>query len=1107
MRIPSRLIWDVIGDFFKSTVIDDARRGIEGLWQAMSDTGGDAMDYIDYYKRAKSIFDVEAFAPYGDFPSTPLLVNIDSNIEGHILGYRNGYWCIYTEDDDIASLPTSGNFRIFDSSIPYTQRIIEPLQSGGTYICLRSDFSDTSIYDAIDNPSFLFSGAYDDRFESVGSRDPDVNDDGTLAMRAEWVNQIILSDRYHIDSGTDWRQVYRFSVTDWDSTTLRRTLSINSFGDSGPAYEARLEDQNGSISASFGAFAHTSKENLVFDGNTITRTRGSWIGDGFEEGYRIIIARTQSNNGTYTVTNVTSTVLTVAEALTTETSAIAVLVNNLATGIGSTSGWRASLQQATLENPVAVEFVIEYSASSSSLNGQIWVNGQRVEQSQPYRISPGRRKQVIDTFNQFKTSSVRADFVFTDGKVWDSSTDLDFTTDVGDSFNFIYQLEEPLVSAALIRSAPYDLAPDAEVISQNPSQIVLDFSEEYANYEPPYARIEDSFGNFVMGVRTESGVYSITGSSSPSISLDTQVKVHPWYTSNFSFRSPGIFSTAAPLPYEGQFYFIDSRASELGMYERYGKLLRMPRRDDSEQYLDALRGMYYGLRSSATPKNFIRAISAISGLPYVTDSGSIRSIERFTDELGAALYDRVTVEDQTYDIDPIWRDRGLLKPVGTNLDFLGSLVVASQIKDWKTDLELIRDRVGPWRAYSTFVLQIPAINGTNATIAGDIIRMLNRSKSVHTDYVIEYNPEVSEVVEGQNKSLEKMSVESIPLTVESLSFDAYGEVVTNDLPNSIGTYVPALDSGLFLDETNHLDTYSRLGGRDFFLPSQTYSLVWAYEGVTDTLVTYANAGWVEMLGATNVNSGTVTSNAIYLAENGDVMRRSINNGKSWSLDTVTSPPAGNFIDVDSDLALNSATVGFWQRGASFWSATDVAEFIGSSPLLIKRLGDNDIVVILDSGADTQASFSSDNGVNFDALSTVLATSSPNSLDGNATDNVVVGTDDGLMTWDGSSWAQSRSGTNVTAVHIVGNTVIQGDSAGNIYIDAGSSVFLASGSISDIQSDGAGTVYAVSGSNIYRSTDSGATWTDDSPTTVETFSTLVIGSKARVAAGTEIRIKP
>lgn len=54
---------------------------------------------------------------------------------------------------------------------------------------------------------------------------------------------------------------------------------------------------------------------------TITRASGSFVTDGFVTGRTITVTNSSRNNGTYTLTNVTSTVLTVAEALVDETVA------------------------------------------------------------------------------------------------------------------------------------------------------------------------------------------------------------------------------------------------------------------------------------------------------------------------------------------------------------------------------------------------------------------------------------------------------------------------------------------------------------------------------------------------------------------------------------------------------------------------------------------------------------------------------------------------------------------------------------------------------------------------------------------------------------------
>jgi hypothetical protein len=68
----------------------------------------------------------------------------------------------------------------------------------------------------------------------------------------------------------------------------------------------------------------TGRYGLVFAaaGHTITRSAGSWIDDGFDVGHSVVIDGTVSNDGTKTITALTSTVMTFASGLVNETIGI-----------------------------------------------------------------------------------------------------------------------------------------------------------------------------------------------------------------------------------------------------------------------------------------------------------------------------------------------------------------------------------------------------------------------------------------------------------------------------------------------------------------------------------------------------------------------------------------------------------------------------------------------------------------------------------------------------------------------------------------------------------------------------------------------------------------
>jgi hypothetical protein len=70
-------------------------------------------------------------------------------------------------------------------------------------------------------------------------------------------------------------------------------------------------------------------------GDTITRSFGSWIADGFRQGQSILVAGTASNNGTLGVIGITATVLTVSNNLTTEATVSGVSISTVPGMVGA----------------------------------------------------------------------------------------------------------------------------------------------------------------------------------------------------------------------------------------------------------------------------------------------------------------------------------------------------------------------------------------------------------------------------------------------------------------------------------------------------------------------------------------------------------------------------------------------------------------------------------------------------------------------------------------------------------------------------------------------------------------------------------------------------
>lgn len=891
-RIPTRIFWETIGDFFTYTILDDRRRSIEGFWQAMADQAADALEYARYYQNAKSVFKVEPYAPYGSFWAEVTLVDTEASIEGFLIGLDNQYK-IFSNDP----IPNeSGAFRIESANYNYFSGSSTELLSGGNLI----SFSTGTKLQPQNNPSSLF-----DRFQHTGSRN---------SFDLDWVNVAIFKDTEYIDGSQSWKQVYRFNIDNWDLVSNDRILSIHSMGDIGPDYEVRLTDDGSEISVSFGQFARTSNIDLTYSGSSITRVHGTWTGDGFEAGQNITVTGSASNDGNYTVTGLTASTLTVAESFVSETSFASTVLNNLEEGNGDSSSWRSSFSGP-------IEFVLEYDATTSRMSGEVFFGNSSVKQNFSYPVSAGRRVQSVLLLNQKNNVKITPEFLFSTGKIW-GKTAYDYTTDIGSEFSYVYEMEEPLIEARSISTEPWPLSQKADVLKQSPSRIEIEKDEEYAGYIPEYSILRNNDGTFStakwMGTYFEPISY---------IPLDSEITVEPWNDSEIVFDRVSKFRLRKPIPSRGV-WFKKAKAVELDMYSRYGQLLQMPKRDDSWQYLNALRGMQYGLKKSATEHNLSTAIGVMTGLPYSTEEGVISSITLAVDDLGKPIHYNVIVNGKRFEVSTYWKDH--LKPTGASINFLDLFVDGVKIFDWKSNPELCLNRFGDWGQWGGMVVQIPTFIGINATMVGDILRLLNRSKSVHSDFRIEYKGELKE---GRFEKISYDFAETIVKAKENLSFDGGDSVIQR------------------LDEGRLLDTGHVLDGLTITPSGRTSSLLFV-DQPQDT-----NRQWIETLSNTGLRYGDVQdSRNMFAVGDADQIFVSNNLGKNWISETVNGGTGGSFSHCSKGVACQGSsfvwvrsTDGIWNSKAS---PIPVDFVIGDLPNIIAVTASTGEYVSSDDSGDT-----------------------------------------------------------------------------------------------------------------------------------------------------------
>lgn len=822
MRFPTKIIWDIIGDAFTHIIKDDDQRIYDILWQTKSALSGQAMGYVDEYKRSKNIFEISEYAPWGTYSTIPKLVAESEQAEGLIIGKQGSNWLALTDKEE--EVPGSGWFSILGDSARYTSSSNEDLQSDYSVAIMRAEKDET--WDPEENPSDAFGSSTtldgSDRWKSVGSWAMTPQNDGLL-MDPKDSNWAVVQDKFWFSGSQDWSVLLRLRVEDWSDSDFLRAFAINCIGDHGPDYEFRLSDNGSSVAVTSGVFAKTRYSTLTFSGNDISRTKGSFRTDGFMTGMSVVVTGTDSNDGIKTITAVTPNVITVSESLTAETSPTATITNQLDSTDGDTSGFRDKLLSAGSSDPLYIEVLTRYTASSAQIFSKLWLDGALVQQESAYDVSPGRKNISFDVFNQAGNMDVVLEFVAAiEGELDEATEGYDFTTKIGDSFGYIYETEEPIIDCRKIRWDPYDLAADVEVLFHNSNQIKVELNEDFNSYAPDVCRIE-SGDEHLVGVLASSEVnpsatYDIDYSSAPGTIFDGQVVLKPFETEEFQWLETSQFAVPRPLPVDGKrFFFTESEADEVMLYERFGRLLEMPERPDSPEYLAALRGMKYGLETPPTSVHTARALAIVAGLPFAKTSGFIERVERVTDGLGSALHDVVTISGRSVRIDPFWSNSGLLKQKGVFLEKFEPLVSNVSVWDWKSNLDLIQERVESiWNSWGTFVVQIPSTIGLSQTKANDVIRLLRRAKNKETTFLIEYKDEQSENV-SREEVYENFETVQYGHNVEDIVFDDDGTVYQNAMDyQTIGgqdyseeyqsNSLLYLDQNHFLDQNNHIDS-------------------------------------------------------------------------------------------------------------------------------------------------------------------------------------------------------------------------------------------------------------------------------------------------------------
>ena len=734
MRLPVELFWKAIGDSFRRIFRGRSRRRIEALWEGIKEVNADILDYVEHVKSTKNIFQVTPYAPYGQFPVEPSLVSDPISRTGIFQGGRSGpsyRWYIYFSTP--GDIPSEGTFNMGYAHIDFSDSRLIELDSGGYLLevssSLISSSEDTADrWDIEDAPSYVFgpnlqfkNSTYTDRrWDDQGAATLVPHDDG-LRFEVTGLQWGILSDEYYYSGSETYRQIWRVQVEEWPDNQKLKAISVNSFDDNGNKYICRLWEDNKTLHVEFGA--------------------------------------DQQNTNHLSIS-----------------------------GDGSTSGWRSKLVGATADDPATLEFVVKYSPSKLELLGQVYLDGEAVVQPVGFTsISPGRRTHTFDVFSAKGQVDVTLDALLSDeGSLWDRSMDISRKAQVSNRFNWIWGVSEDLVESAGIRHKPWDLTPVAEVRSWVEDTLLVTVKPAWAEYAPKYLRLEDGSDFAFFERLSRSGreaEYKAFVEVGERIDLSGEIELVPWYLKpqEVTWVDDGRVATKYEIPSDTA-WLDHARGREVNLYGRYGRILDIPQREDSEAYLSTLRGMHYGLLTEPTPDHLRRALSMTLNLPFTINGGLIDEIEKVEDTYTGDDALVVRTSEGDIQIDGFWSTTGDLRKPGEFLDAFQSLVDGVEIVDWRIDADEVANVVGEWQKWGYFLVYLRAFAGLDLESLDDVRRLIERSKNRHHGYKL-----LQKSVEDVDATAEGLSSHAQHVyKSEDLLFDDGGTVVNNGTNNPEG---------------------------------------------------------------------------------------------------------------------------------------------------------------------------------------------------------------------------------------------------------------------------------------------------------------------------------
>jgi len=437
------------------------------------------------------------------------------------------------------------------------------------------------------------------------------------------------------------------------------------------------------------------------------------------------------------------------------------------------------LRSATLANPIQVEIISSWNARSRRLGTFVYVDGQPVTPAHgDVELDTSQRSMVFDVFCELgEIEAQLLAVVQTAGR-----TNTGETTEnafLGPLLAFQYTIEQPLLSCQTICHEPWRLAPPAIVTSYSSNQVIFELDEDWAGYAPLYARVGD-----LMLTRVALGADSVTYDVQGwSVGVGLMVRLEPFFLrrDEVSWTQPGSFSTDRQLP-PGEMWFLESEGTGVDLSGRFGDMLRLPKRDDSPDYLSLVRGSWRGVHAPASQYHITQALSLMLGVPIVMRDARVESYTIKTDPRSQQLVSQATLSSGELVSVPFqWTS--LTPAVGSPARGGDALFDGVLVYDVIKNRVRAEANIPAWQLWTTFVVEVSSTIGLSVELITDMRQLLDRSKDTHHRYIIKNAPsnEVEEIG-GPNGSLtHSQLVMSYAHALEDMVIPIGESVVGNDI--------------------------------------------------------------------------------------------------------------------------------------------------------------------------------------------------------------------------------------------------------------------------------------------------------------------------------------